>query len=108
MAKMKILLANGKIVRDEIERLDLLIEDGVIKDLKPKINAVDAEIIDCTGMTIAPGFIDLHMHLREPGYEKKETIKTGTMAAARGGYTTICPMPNTNPFATAPNGWRNF
>ncbi|MGI6392937.1 MAG: dihydroorotase [Candidatus Izemoplasmatales bacterium] len=105
---MKILLANGKIVRDEIERLDLLIEDGVIKDLKPKINAVDAEIIDCTGMTIAPGFIDLHMHLREPGYEKKETIKTGTMAAARGGYTTICPMPNTNPVCDSPERLEEF
>ena len=69
--------------------------------LSPKISEnienPNAEIIDAEGKFISPGFIDVHVHLREPGGEHKETIATGSMAAAKGGYTTICPMPNTNP-----------
>src|SRR5699024_1893054 len=53
--------------------------------------------IDCQGKLLTPGFVDVHVHLREPGGEHKETIQTGTQAAARGGYTTVCAMPNTNP-----------
>ncbi|MBI2935207.1 MAG: dihydroorotase, partial [Chloroflexi bacterium] len=56
-----------------------------------------AQVFDATGLVVCPGFIDLHCHLREPGYEEKETIATGTLAAARGGFTTVCAMPNTNP-----------
>jgi len=99
---MKTLLKNGRIIRETIDRLDLLIEDGIIQKIAPSIPDTDATVIDCTGMTVAPGFIDLHMHLREPGYEHKETILTGTKAAARGGYTTICPMPNTLPVCDSP------
>lgn len=96
---MKTLLKNGRVIREQIESLDVLLADGLIQDIGPAIEDKAATVIDCAGMTIAPGFIDMHMHLREPGYEHKETIATGTRAAARGGYTTICPMPNTNPVA---------
>ena len=57
----------------------------------------NAEMIDGKGLCLAPGFVDVHVHLREPGGEHKETIESGTMAAAKGGYTTICAMPNTRP-----------
>ena len=76
---------------------DLYLEDGIIKEIKREINREANEVIDASGMYVMPGFIDLHVHLREPGFEYKETIATGSKAAARGGYTTICPMPNTNP-----------
>ena len=63
------------------------------------------EVIDGKGMLLSPGFIDVHVHLREPGGEHKETIETGTQAAAKGGYTTICAMPNTRP---VPDTVENF
>lgn len=94
---MKYLLQNGQIVRNELLTKDILIEDGYIIAIDDQIEDKDATVIDCSGKVISPGFIDMHVHLREPGYEHKETIYTGTMAAARGGYTTICPMPNTKP-----------
>ena len=77
---------------------DLLVEDGVVSGMAQHIDAPEhAEVIDATGMVVCPGFIDVHCHLREPGFEDKETIATGTLAAARGGFTTVCAMPNTNP-----------
>ena len=77
---------------------DLLIEDGAVRGIGGPIEAPKgAQVIDATGLVVCPGFIDLHCHLREPGYEDKETIATGTRAAARGGFTTVCAMPNTNP-----------
>ena len=80
--------------RDEIA--DLFIRDGLIAALPPSSPA-DAEVIEAAGLVLAPGFIDLHVHLREPGGEEAETIETGSRAAARGGFTTVVAMPNTKP-----------
>ena len=82
---------------------DILIEDGIITQIEENIIDYDqdktdsCEIIDASGLIVVPGLIDMHVHLREPGHEYKETIKSGSLAAARGGFTAICPMPNTNP-----------
>ncbi|MEA1969440.1 MAG: dihydroorotase [Thermodesulfobacteriota bacterium] len=81
-------------------RKDLLIRDGYIEallDPSEKNGDMETEIIDVSGMILVPGLIDLHVHLREPGAEYKETIETGVKAAARGGFTAVCPMPNTDP-----------
>ncbi|MEE8518795.1 MAG: amidohydrolase family protein, partial [Dehalococcoidia bacterium] len=75
---------------------DLFLQDGVIV-ASSSVSAAGARIIDGTGLVAAPGFVDLHTHLREPGFEDKETIETGTAAGARGGFTTLCCMPNTSP-----------
>ena len=88
----KILDAQGNLISKEI-----LIENSIITEISEKIDKKNAEIIDANGHLISPGFIDVHVHLREPGGEHKETIATGSRSAAKGGYTTICPMPNTNP-----------
>lgn len=95
-----LLIRGGRVLdpawgRDEVA--DVLIEDGLIKAVGGEIAARPAEVIDAAGLIVAPGFIDLHVHLREPGREDKETIASGTRAAAAGGFTTICPMPNTEP-----------
>lgn len=76
---------------------DIYISDGKIIEIADRIDKAADETIEAEGKLIAPGFIDLHVHLREPGGEHKETIATGTMAAARGGFTTVAAMPNTNP-----------
>ncbi len=76
---------------------DILIAEGKISKTGKDITAAGAATIDASGLVACPGFIDLHCHLRQPGYENKETIASGAAAAARGGYTTICCMPNTNP-----------
>ena len=72
------------------------IEDGVIRGVGTDLSSSEDEF-DATGMIVAPGFIDMHVHLREPGFEHAETIETGSRAAAAGGFTSICPMPNTAP-----------
>jgi dihydroorotase len=77
--------------------LDLLIVDGKIQKIEEAITLEEAQIIDAEGKIVAPGFIDLHVHFREPGFEYKETIQSGTRAAAKGGFTTVACMPNTNP-----------
>ncbi|MBP2077568.1 dihydroorotase [Oceanobacillus polygoni] len=96
---MKTLLKNAKklAATNELEVCEILIEGKQIKEIAPTISEEADEIIDLQGKLVLPGFIDVHIHLREPGGEHKETILTGTEAAARGGYTTVCAMPNTNP-----------
>jgi len=76
---------------------DVVIQDGRIAAISGNIDATGADVLDATGMVVAPGFIDMHVHLREPGFEHAETIETGGKAAAAGGFTTICCMPNTKP-----------
>jgi dihydroorotase len=88
-------------VVDPTQRLDqglnLLIVDGKVARLAERIDDRDAQILDATGLVVAPGFIDAHVHLREPGFEYKETIASGTAAAVAGGFTAVCCMPNTDP-----------
>ncbi|MCY4528715.1 MAG: dihydroorotase [Chloroflexi bacterium] len=76
---------------------DVAIEDSKVVGVDSGVDLEHAEVVDATGKIVCPGFIDLHTHLREPGFEYKETIATGTAAAARGGFTTVCAMPNTSP-----------
>lgn len=93
---MKYVLKNGKIFDGEkFNSLDIIIEDDKIIEIDKNLEAEKS--YDLEGKIIAPGFVDLHVHLREPGYTHKEDINTGSMAAIRGGYTTICAMANTKP-----------
>ena len=97
-------LIRGGLVFDGIALLprDILIEEDVILQVEPSIACPEAQVIEAQGRIISPGFIDLHVHLREPGFAHKETVETGTMAAAAGGFTTICAMPNLNPVPDCP------
>lgn len=97
---MTVLLKNGKLIDYATmtdDYFDILIEDNKIKEISKNINKKADKVIDCTDLFIIPGMIDMHCHLREPGFEQKETIETGMKSAVKGGFTTICPMPNTNP-----------
>lgn len=99
---MKLLISNGHLIdpaAGENSGRDLLIEDGKVAGIfKPgEIKGDDCEVFDASGCIVAPGFIDMHVHLREPGQEHKETIASGCAAAVAGGWTSVCPMPNTNP-----------
>ncbi|MEH7155586.1 dihydroorotase [Neobacillus drentensis] len=96
---MKILIQNASYIAfdGETNQADILIENGVITKIAPQIDGMVDRKVDAQRKLVSPGFIDLHVHLREPGGEKKETIATGTLAAARGGFTTLAAMPNTRP-----------
>jgi dihydroorotase len=96
----RLLIKNGRVIDPATRRdgpADVLIENDTISAVGENLEAADAEVLDASGMVVAPGFIDLHVHLREPGFEHAETIETGARAAAAGGFTRICAMPNTNP-----------
>ena len=94
-----ILLKNGRQINEsnELVAVDLLVKDGIIIEMTECIENTEAQVYDLAEKLVSPGLIDVHVHLREPGYERKETIETGTKAAARGGYTTIAAMANTIP-----------
>src|ERR671920_57698 len=99
---MRLLIANGYVV-DPTQNVnggrDILIEDGRVAALLRAGEAAPegVEVFDATGLVVAPGFIDLHTHLREPGQEYKETVESGGRAAVAGGWTSVCAMPNTDP-----------
>src|ERR1700723_1778719 len=95
-----LLIKNGRLLDPASKtdaRHDILLHGPRVVRVGPDLTSSDAEIFDATDMIVAPGFIDLHCHLREPGQEMSETIETGTRAAARGGFTAVCTMPNTQP-----------
>ena len=102
---MKLLIRGGRVIdpANGIDgQLDIYIEDGKIAQLGENLDIPDAQILDAAGLTVAPGLVDLHVHLREPGFEAKETVATGCAAAARGGVTTLVAMPNTRPATDCP------
>ena len=97
---MKTLLKNGTVLdyaSDTNEVMDILINGSKIEKIGKDLEVQADRVIDCTNLSIMPGMIDMHCHLREPGFEYKETIETGSKSAVKGGYTSICPMPNTKP-----------
>ena len=104
MTNMRILIKNGQVIDPgQInKKTDVLVEDGKIQAIGsnlqiPLKDSKSITIIDAKGMVVCPGFIDLHVHFREPGFEYKETIATGVDSAVAGGFTTVCCMPNTSP-----------
>lgn len=97
---MKVKVINARALKSsgKLESAEMVIEDGVIQEIGQELTSATFDIVwDAEGLFISPGFVDVHVHLREPGGEAKETIATGTQAAAKGGFTTICAMPNTTP-----------
>jgi dihydroorotase len=96
----RLLLRGGRVI-DPAQGLDgtfdVMIGDEAIEEVGPRLSARGAQVLEVKGLVVCPGFIDIHTHLREPGREDKETIATGTRAAAAGGYTAVCAMPNTDP-----------
>ena len=106
-ASQSLLIRGGRVI-DPLARvdavLDVLLRDGQVAEIAPpnKIRASGEEKFDASGLIVAPGFIDLHVHLREPGQGYKETIASGTAAAAAGGFTSVCCMPNTTPVLDSP------
>jgi dihydroorotase len=96
----RLLLKGGRVV-DPAQgldaTLDVMISEGTIEEVGPRVQARGAQVLEVKGLVVCPGFIDIHTHLREPGREDKETIATGTRAAAAGGFTAVCAMPNTDP-----------
>ncbi len=94
----KLLIKNGTAVfPDKTEHCDLLLENGKIKEIGASVECAGAKVVDASGLHVFPGLIDMHVHLREPGFEYKEDIASGSAAAVAGGFTQICCMPNTDP-----------
>ena len=101
----RLLIKNGRVIDPESgldAQCDVLVEDGLIAAVEPRLEISEAEVFDASGYVVAPGFIDIHVHLREPGIEHAETIESGARAAAAGGFTSVCCMPNTIPVNDSP------
>ena len=97
---MTLLIKNGHIINPATgidKKMDLLVDNGLIEEMANTIHKDADRVIDAKGMWVVPGLVDAHVHLREPGFEYKETIETGTASASAGGFTTVCAMPNTKP-----------
>src|SRR5215471_12715886 len=97
---MPIVIKNGRVIdpASQIDQVcDVFITEGKIAGVGADLSAPAAEVFEASGLVVTPGFIDMHVHLREPGFEHAETIESGSRAAAAGGFTSICPMANTNP-----------
>ena len=89
------IIKNAEVVSEGgVKKADIRIEEGKIAEIAPRI---EGDGVDCTGLSVFPGLIDMHVHLREPGFEKKEDILSGGRAAVKGGFTQVCCMPNTKP-----------
>lgn len=96
----RLLIRNGRVISPEDDldgQMDLLIVNGEIREIAPHLSGPAYETMDASGQIVAPGFVDIHVHLREPGGEISETLETGLRAAVAGGFTSVCPMPNTRP-----------
>ena len=96
---MSLLITGARVIDPNGERrVDVRVDDGLVREVADRLDAADGdEVIDANGLVLAPGFVDLHVHLREPGREESETIETGSRAAALGGFTAVVAMPNTDP-----------
>ena len=97
---LTLLIKGGRVINPALQQdevCDILIENDKIKEIGRDIQAPEAQIYDAEGLIVAPGFIDMHVHLRQPGQSDKEDMKSGTRAAAAGGITCIATMPNTSP-----------
>src|SRR5215471_7824376 len=107
MSSRTLSIRNGYVV-DPAQKLegkyDLLLKDGRVAEVAAagKLHGKGDESFDARGLIVAPGFIDIHVHLREPGQRHKESIASGTLAAAAGGFTSVCTMPNTSPVNDSP------
>lgn len=102
---MSLLIKNGRVIDPKENRdgvFDILVKDGMVVEIGETLTAEADTVIDASNKWVVPGLIDVHVHLREPGFEHKETIETGSKSAAKGGFTTICCMPNTNPSIDSP------
>ena len=102
---LRLLIQGGRVIGpvsglDQVA--DILIEGGRISQLGPQLDCPDTQVISASGLVVAPGLVDMRVHLREPGFEEKETVATGCAAAARGGVTTLVAMPNTRPATDCP------
>jgi dihydroorotase len=107
----RVLFKQGRVIdpgqgRDSVA--DLLVSAGRVVEIAPAITAEGAEVIDCRGRWVVPGLVDVHCHLRDPGFEHKETMATGTLAAARGGFTTLVAMANVNPVPDSLGAWEKI
>ena len=99
MLNERVILKSGRIVRGGTSVVaDVVVRGSVIEKIAPEVEILEGDkVVDCSSKIVVSGLVDLHVHLREPGFEVKETIASGTAAAAHGGFTTVCSMPNLNP-----------